>query len=190
MALGELDRLFDPDEFGGSPFAESWHDRAERGLTKLYENWPAPGRAAHLAERKLQTIIDDVRWTGRADRIDGDSAGLTVVDYKTSTQALPVEEAAVSLQLGYYVLAAARDESIGRAGIITGAEFWYPMTSAKSVTTRSFDMARLPDVEARLKVVADGIRSEDWTPRPGTHCERCSLRTLCPAWSEGGPDFS
>ena len=63
------------------------------------------------------------------------------------------------------------------------------MTKDKSVTTRSFDMARLGEVEARLTAVAAGIRNEDWTPQPGAHCERCSLRSLCPAWAEGGPDF-
>jgi ATP-dependent exoDNAse (exonuclease V) beta subunit len=189
-AIRQLDLLFDPDEFGGSPFAESWHDRAKHGLTKLYDNWPAPARAVRLVEHQLEAAIDGVRWTGRADRIDGDPAGLTVVDYKTSTQALTAEDAAISLQLGYYIIAATRDESVSRLGTITGAEFWYPMTKTKSVTTRSFDMARLGEVEARMTAVADGILNEDWTPQPGTHCERCSLRPLCPAWAEGGPDFS
>jgi RecB family exonuclease len=189
-ALRELDRLFDPDEFGGSPFAESWRDRAERGLAKLYGNWPAPGRPARLLEHQLDTTIDGVRWTGRADRIDGDATELTVVDYKTSSQALTGEEAAASLQLGYYVLAASQNAEVGRVGSVIGAEFWYPMTTTKSVTTRSFDMAKLDEVEARLAAVATGIRDEEWTPRPGAHCERCSLRSLCPAWAEGGPGFS
>jgi superfamily I DNA/RNA helicase/RecB family exonuclease len=190
-ALRELDRLFDPDEFGGSPFAESWRDRAEAGLTKLYANWPAPGRPARLLEHQLDTTIDGVRWTGRADRIDGGgTTGLTIVDYKTSTQALTGDEAAKSLQLGYYVLAATQDAEVGRIGSVIGAEFWYPMTATKSIATRSFDMAKLNEVEARLQAVATGIRDEEWTPRPGTHCERCSLRSLCPAWTEGGPAFS
>ena len=126
----------------------------------------------------------------RADRIDCGPTGLTVVDYKTSAQAPSVEEAEMSLQLGYYVLAASRDTTIGRLGTIVGAEFWYPMTRTKSVTTRSFDMGKLGEVEARLTKVANGIRDEEWGPRPGTHCDRCSLRSLCPAWAEGGPDFS
>ncbi len=189
-AQRELDRLFDPAEFGGSPFAEAWRERAGRGLTKLYENWPTPRRPAALLEHQLETVIDGTHWTGRADRIDCGPAGLTVVDYKTSTQAPNVAEAAVSLQLGYYVLAASRDDAIRRLGTVAGAEFWYPMTRTKSVTTRGFDMEKLDEVEARLAAVADGIRDEQWEPRPGTHCDRCSLQSLCPAWAEGGPDFS
>lgn len=189
-AQRELDRLFDPDEFGGSPFAEAWRDRAGRGLMKLYENWPAPRRAAHLLEHRLETVIDGVRWTGRADRIDRGPAGLTVVDYKTSTRVLTGEEAATSLQLGYYVLAASRDDTIRQVGPVAGAEFWYPMTSTKSVATRTFDMTKLGEVETRLTVVANDIRNEEWAPQPGTHCDRCSLRSLCPVWAEGGPDFS
>ena len=185
-----LDRLFDPAEFGGSPFAEAWRGRARRGLSKLYEKWPAPRRSARLLEHRLDAVIDGAKWTGRADRIDGGPTGLTVVDYKTASRALTGEEAAMSLQLGYYVLAASQDETVRQLGAVAGAEFWYPMTQTKSVATRAFDMTKLGEVETRLVAVADGIRNENWAPQPGTNCERCSMRTLCPAWAEGGPGFS
>lgn len=188
-ALNELAHRFDPSEFGGPPFAESWAARAKVGLTKLYEDWPAPQRAGALLEHQLDTIIADVRWTGRADRIEIAPSGVTVVDYKTSKTAASVAEAAESLQLGFYALAAQRDETVAAIGNVVGAELWYPMAKSKKVTTRKFKMERLAEVESRLSSIAAGIKDEDWSPNPGSHCDRCGLRTLCPAWADGGPEF-
>jgi CRISPR/Cas system-associated exonuclease Cas4 (RecB family) len=64
------------------------------------------------------------------------------------------------------------------------------MARAKTVTTRKFDMRLLEQVEARLEAAAAGITAEDWSPSPGSQCERCSLRQVCPAWAEGGPGFA
>ena len=189
-ALRELEASFDPDSFGGDPYASSWLRRATSGLTHLYENWPSPQRRAALLEYSLEASVAGVRWIGRADRIDVSPSGVTIVDYKTSKQPVSTAEAAESLQLGFYVLAAIADTAVGDLGKVDGAEFWYPMAKAKRVTTRDFDIDRLDEVEARLAAVAAGIIDEDWAPTPGNHCERCNLRTVCPAWPEGGPEFA
>jgi RecB family exonuclease len=189
-ALTELESRFDPDDFGGRPFADSWLERGRDGLTRLYGKWPARKRRAIALERTLEAEVGGIRWTGRADRIDIGPGGLIVVDYKTSRSALQVAEAAESLQLGFYALAVGRDGHLSDCGPVIGAELWYPMAATKSVTTRKFDMALLGDVETRLEAVARGISAEDWTPTPGTLCERCSLRQVCPAWPEGGPGFA
>lgn len=188
-ALRELEARFDPDDFGGDPYADSWIRRAVSGLERLYETWPAPRRRTILLEHPLEAAIAGVRWIGRADRIDSSADGVTIVDYKTSRQAATAAEAAESLQLGFYVLASLDDESVAGSGTVTGAEFWYPMARTRRTTTRDFDMDRLEDVAARLATAATGITNENWTPAPGTHCNRCPLRTLCPAWPEGGPEF-
>ena len=187
-ALAELAIRFDPDDFDGPPFSESWRDRAHKGLSHLYGNWPAK-RTPVAVEHILETEIGGVTWTGRADRIDGSPGGMTIVDYKTSKNALSIAEAARSLQLGFYALAASRDPGLAEHGAVVGAELWYPMSKSKRVTTRSFDMDALGDVTARLEAAARGIQAEDWSPTPGAQCERCGLREVCPAWTEGGPEF-
>ncbi len=188
-ALQELNDRFDPYDFEGPPFSNSWVQRAHAGLAKLYQNWPAPQRTAAVLEQRLDTVIAGVRWTGRADRIDVSPAGVTVVDYKTSRSPVTVAEASESLQLGFYALAAQRDEEIGALGAVVGAELWYPMASNKKVAVRKFKMEGLDEVEARLTAIAIGIQNEDWSPNPGPHCDRCGLRSLCPAWADGGPEF-
>ncbi|MDJ0663859.1 MAG: ATP-dependent DNA helicase [Acidimicrobiia bacterium] len=189
-ALGELGARFDPEEFNGPPFSDSWLERGYDGLQRLYSKWPAPKRRATALEHKLETEIGGIKWTGRADRIDVSPHGLTVVDYKTGKSAPTLPEASKSLQLGFYALAAGRDPELGAQGEVVGAELWFPMKSAKSVTIRKFDMAGLTDIESRLEAAAAGIQSEDWSPQPGAQCGRCGLRELCPAWAEGGPEFA
>jgi RecB family exonuclease len=189
-ALEELTEQFVPDDFGGQPFADSWLTRGENGLRHLYEQWPGESRRAVAIEHTLTAEIGGIRWTGRADRIDLSPAGIVVVDYKTSTRVPLVAEAAVSLQLGFYALAAGADSRLRKLGPVTGAEMWYPMDKAKGVTTRKFDMGLLGEVKSRLAEVAAGIRAENWTPLPGASCDRCALRRICPAWAEGGPGFA
>ncbi len=188
-AMTELHAQFDAEEFNGRPFADSWLLRAYGGLNRLYGKWPAPKRRAAVLEHTLETEIAGIKWTGRADRIDVSSHGMTVVDYKTSKSVPSVAEAAESLQLGFYALAAGRDPELAELGDVVGAELWYPMKEAKSVTIRKFDMEGLDAVEARLEAAARGIQAEDWSPSPGSQCTRCRLRELCPAWTEGGPEF-
>jgi hypothetical protein len=96
-----------------------------------------------------------------------------------------VEEAAQSLQLGFYVLAA---DSPSRP--IGGAELWFPATKARSVTTRKFDLANLESVREAMIGAQRGVLAEDWTPRPGSGCERCVVRSVCPEWPEGREAFS
>jgi superfamily I DNA/RNA helicase/RecB family exonuclease len=189
-AIAELEAAFGPDDYGGHPFAQSWLERGREGLTRLYQKWPAPKRRALRLEHELYTEVGGITWTGRVDRIDIGSAGLTIVDYKTSRSAMPIADAAESLQLGFYAVAAGRDDGIAAHGPVIAAELWYPMARAKTVTTRKFDMRLLEQVEARLEAAAAGITAEDWSPSPGSQCERCSLRQVCPAWAEGGPGFA
>jgi superfamily I DNA/RNA helicase/RecB family exonuclease len=188
-ALAEFEVQFEPAEFDGPPFSDSWQSRAKVGLEKLYANWPAPKRSAAFLELTLDAAIGGVTWTGRADRIDVSPTGMTVVDYKTSKTPATGADASESLQLGFYVLAAQRNQEVAAMGDVVGAELWYPMAKGKKVPIRKFEMDRLEAVEARLSTVAAGIQQEDWEPTPGPHCVKCALRPLCPAWAEGGAEF-
>ncbi len=187
-ALAALDDGFAPEAFGPAPWAEAWRARAHRIVTRLYELWPGKGPAIGL-EEPIDFEMAGVRWIGRIDRVERRGDGRHVVDYKTGTSHPTVGEAAVSLQLGLYVLGL-RAEGFEP---VTGAEFWYPaadMNRRKSVLTRSLDLDRLDEVTMTLGQAAAGISSEDWTPRTGTHCERCPVRLVCPEWPEGQEAFA
>jgi superfamily I DNA/RNA helicase len=189
-AVAALDRLWDSGAFGGPAWGGAWRARAERLLTHLYEHWPGRGPAVAL-ERPVALRVGATEWRGRIDRIEQVGApepGLAIVDYKTAATAPTVEEASRSVQLGFYALAAAADPGLARLGPVVEAAFWYPAARAgraKSVTVRRLDLDRLEDVTALMARAEEGIRAEDWRPAPGSHCERCPVRTVCPAWPEG-----
>jgi RecB family exonuclease len=184
-ALEALDGCWDPAAFGGGPWAEAWHHRAATLLEHLYDCWPGVGSAA-LLEHHLEMEVAGTRWRGRADRIEATAGSATrIVDYKTSASAVTTEQAAASVQLGFYLLAAQRDPAVTDLGPPSGAEFWYPAAPTKGVTVRRFDPEHLDEVEGRLRAAAEGIRAEDWTPQPGDHCRTCVVRRVCPARPEG-----
>lgn len=187
-AIEALRAEFDGDAFGGGPWARAWLDRAEAIVGRLYDLWPGEGPAIEL-EHEFTLTVGPARWTGRIDRVErrGDTAH--VVDYKTGTSVPTVDEAATSLQLGLYVLGLRETSDLP----VGGGEFWFPAYrrhTARSVAVRSLDLDRLGEVEEGLTAAAEGIRAERWTPLPGSHCERCPVRLVCPEWPEGREAYS
>jgi RecB family exonuclease len=187
-ALLALDRHFETADFGASGWRTAWKKRAERLLRGLYLDWIRPEARPVLLEHTLELELDGVLWRGRADRIELTPAGTTrIVDYKTTTSPKPRKEAASSIQLGFYLMAARRDPVAASFGEPAEAEFWYPLAGSKHVP---FDPATLPLVEEAMRTVAAGIRAEDWTPTVSGDCERCPVRIVCPEWPEGRESFS
>lgn len=188
-ALAELDQVWERyPPFGPAPIDAAWRRRGRRLLEEMYSNWPG-GQAPPVAlEVELNTEVEGTRWTGRADRVELVDGGLKVVDYKTSKNPPPVKEVAASLQLGYYLLAAAEHPGLSAHGDPVAAELWFPLAQRKN-RAFAFDMSNLPEVRRALAEVAAGIAAEDWRAQVGGHCERCPFRQVCPAWPDGREGF-
>jgi RecB family exonuclease len=185
-----LDEIMDPADFGGEPFAGAWRTRALDGLARLYNMWPSAAAPIGI-ERRVSFELGDVTWRGRIDRIEKDSDGVRIVDYKTSKNPVQLAEAADSLQLGFYALAVGADPDLAKHGEPVGAEFWYPLSPAKKkLTTRSLAMHNLPSLGQRLIELGDAIAAERWEPAPGDWCERCPFASSCPTRAEGGDQFA
>lgn len=178
-AMELLEEVWSDASFGTPELNEAWLGKAREVFAKLYENWPTPDGLPVALETRVEREIEGVRWVGVVDRVERTDAGLRVIDYKTSTSSATKEEAAVSIQLGFYASAIGDDEDV------VSAEFWYPRTRAKSVTRPRLDLSRLDEVQQKMADVTRAIRSEIWEPRVGKHCERCAFRMSCPAWPEG-----
>ena len=189
QAKDELIKTFDPAAFGGLPFSDSWLTRGVKALDHLYANWPSPGMPVAL-EHATALNLGGLPWFGRVDRIETDGDGLRIVDYKTTGSPPLMADVQQSLQLGFYVLAAAADPDLPHDGTAHSAVMWFPAAGGKSVKTRSLELENLPDIKKRLVEAGAGIRDEKWTPRPGPHCDRCPVRPLCPAWFEGREAFA
>ncbi len=187
-AEAALERLWEEADFGSPVLDDAWRRRAERLLTRLYGEWPDDSGRAVALERSLSLEVGGVTWVGRADRIEEHRPGeLRIVDYKTSASPPTLTEARRSLQLGFYLMAAAADDELVALGEPSEAELWYPL--ARGRWRLPFDPTERAAVLERLERVAEGILSEDWTPTVGAHCGRCPVRIVCDRWPEGQEAF-
>ena len=186
-----LDDLWEEAGFGDDAVGRSWRARAEVTLDNMYDLWPTSGPPVAL-EQDLAMRIAGIDWFGRADRIERRGDELHVVDYKTSGQAVKIQDAAESLQLGYYLLAARHDAALRHHGDICGAEFWYPRAKPRktSIATRSFDIALLQSVTETLEEITTSIAAEAFQPIVGPHCADCDVALVCQARPEGREAFA
>lgn len=184
-ALAWLDTVWERYPSFGTPAVDTaWRRRAEKLLAQLYAEWPGGDSEPVSLELSLDMTLEGTEWVGRADRIERTAEGLKIVDYKTTKTAPVLGDVAESLQLGYYILAAAEHPQLASEGPPVAAELWYPLVARKNKAF-PFEMENLAAVRERLIAAAEGIRAERWEPRVSRDCQSCAFRSVCPAWPDG-----
>jgi superfamily I DNA/RNA helicase/RecB family exonuclease len=180
-ALSHLEKEWAKADFGTPQLNEAWLKHAREALTKLYTRWPSKDGLPVEVERRVEAVIGGIEWIGYIDRLERTSAGLRVIDYKTSKSPPTVDESKRSIQLGFYAAAAAD----GSDETVVDAQMWFPRAPTQSVGTRSLDMDLLPEVRQTMEEVTRSILDEVWAPRVNERCKHCEFRLSCPAWPEG-----
>jgi superfamily I DNA/RNA helicase/RecB family exonuclease len=180
-ALSHLEKEWAAADFGTPQLNEAWLRQGRAAVTKLYSSWPSLDGIPVELEKKVDGEFAGVPWVGYIDRLERTSAGLRVIDYKTSKSPTPIEDAKRSIQLGFYATATGD----GSDEPVVEAQMWFPRSGTKSVSTRSLDMGLISEVRATMEEVTRSIQAEDWEPRVSERCERCQFRLSCPAWPEG-----
>ena len=179
-ALEILDEQWAEADFGTPGLTEAWRQKGVELITHLYDHWPGKGHPVAL-EVDVELDVEGTRWVGKIDRLESGSDGrFRIVDYKTGTSAPSQDEAAESLQLGFYALAVAASR-----GEVSTAEMWFPRVNKKSVARRGVATHEIESISDRLTAITRAIRSEDWEPESGEHCKNCAFIRSCPAWPEG-----
>jgi superfamily I DNA/RNA helicase/RecB family exonuclease len=180
-ALSHLEKEWAAADFGTPQLNVAWLKHARDAVTKLYTFWPSHDGIPVELEKKVEAVIGGVPWMGYIDRLERTSAGLRVIDYKTTKNPPSHKEAQHSVQLGFY--AAAVSDEFDEP--VVDAQMWFPRSDTKSVGTRSLDMSFLPEVRETMVEVTRSIHDENWEPRVSGRCERCRFRMSCPAWPQG-----
>jgi RecB family exonuclease len=140
--LAIVDQVWETAQFGTPQLNDAWKAKAVEMLTKLYERWPGKGEPVEV-ELTVESEIAGVRWFGRIDRLERSDEGLRVVDYKTGTRAPREDDAAESIQLGFYAMAVAEAH-----GAVVAAEMWLPRVKSVSVRPSALDAPAPRDGEA------------------------------------------
>lgn len=167
----------------------AWQRRAQQYLDLLHQEWPLDSFPSIHLEHWLRMEINETRWNGIADRIEKEPPGiLRIIDYKTGKTPDSIKDAAESLQLGFYLLAARQDTTLISQGRPASAQMWFwPHPDRKWI--REFDPKNLDQIQHRLEAITRGVQEEQFQPKVGKHCERCSVKIVCPLWPEGQEAF-
>ncbi|MDO5512248.1 ATP-dependent DNA helicase [Corynebacterium sp.] len=146
-------------------------------------------------------VADGVRIRGRMDLLDKDSGDRHwVVDLKTARSAVSHNDAEAHLQLLAYQLALSRgvvrdgevtDPLPGEAPLqVAGGKLVFPahVTDKHGVAERD-QMPRTPEQLEEfahlLPPLLEDMRGPVLTARANDHCERCTVRGICPIQPEG-----
>ena len=129
-----------------------------------------------LLEQPFSLRVDDLRLTGRIDRVDRHKDGIyEVIDYKTGS-AKRAAELQRDLQLGVYALAA---REVFRFDPLRLS--YYYLETGERVTVDK-PQERLAEDRQTILDVADGIRAERFPAKPDRmKCGGCDFRMLCPS---------
>ncbi|MFZ1133540.1 MAG: ATP-dependent DNA helicase [Candidatus Korobacteraceae bacterium] len=128
------------------------------------------GKVAML-EHSFHCEVAGTPVAGRIDRVDEDEDGYVIVDYKTGNPKSQ-DLADRSLQLSIYALAMSASKPVKLL------VFQNLGDNSAVVTLRSPESLR--KAETRIAAAASGIAAGEFEPTPGTHCNWCGYRTICP----------
>jgi DNA helicase-2/ATP-dependent DNA helicase PcrA len=180
---------FNPAWFPSRAIAHQyWRDGM--GMLELWHRGEADAaRRALRFEVGFEMEVGDHLVRGRIDRVDrGPDGGIVLLDYKTARNPAHEEEAARSLQLAIYYLAALRDPELAALGHPVEMQLVYPARVRQGRFTRVSQHPgpnHATEVEERLLALLDGAATESFDPNPHADCRMCAFKPICPMWPQG-----
>lgn len=178
-------------DFGAPWHAVTERSRAQRMLVAL-ASWLVDSRTGLTLvgrEEPFTVQVGEAVVSGKIDRLERDREGrLVVIDLKTGKNKPSREDVAAHPQLALYQLAVAE-------GAFTGGEPAEPggarlvqvgaTPPGPQIQPSLADFAEPGWVAAELARIAEVLRGNSVTARPGKACSRCLVRGCCPAQDDG-----
>jgi DNA helicase II / ATP-dependent DNA helicase PcrA len=162
--------------FGSSDDELQYRDRAVAALARYHERHLAAASEPVWLERGFSFAIGPHQLRGRIDRVDRHPDGdYELIDYKTG-QHKTAAELSDDVQLALYRIAAQEAWEV-EAEL---GSYYYVLDDEKvAVHAAPDDRER---VERTVIEVGEGIRGQDFEPRPSyAICSWCDYRLICPA---------
>jgi superfamily I DNA/RNA helicase/RecB family exonuclease len=180
---------FDPAWFPSRAVAHQYWRDGMAMLRLWHEGEASSARQALRFEVGFEMEVAGHVVRGRIDRVDrGPDDGIVLLDYKTARTPASEEDAARSLQLAIYYLAALRDPELAALGVPVEMQLVYP---AKARQGRFCRVSQHPEpdhadaVERRLVGLLEGAAAEAFDPNPHADCRMCAFKPICPMWPQG-----
>jgi len=151
----------------------------EQALRLFYRREEGSGRLPAFLEKPFRWQEGGIRFSGRYDRVDFETDGPVIIDFK-STDAASQKEAdrrtADSLQMDIYALSFLKTE--GMLPVETRLHF----LESDVVGRAAKGDKELRRAGEKIRQAAEGVRGGDFTARPDWHnCSICEFKTICPS---------
>jgi RecB family exonuclease len=175
-------RLIDPD----SGWVSASHlESAVTMLEKFVAYHTKTTRTVVDAEMRFDISLGRARIKGSVDRLEVEADGsLFIIDFKTGSNVIKVEEAKENLQLASYQVGIA-EGGFTQGTISAGAELVYLGTDAVGATIRSQHTVDVEATKTKLNEIADGMGAATFFATINKRCKGCPVRKSCPVQSDG-----
>ena len=172
------------EEFGKAkiddPVQRELYVRDGSRQLRIFLESPAarPNGAVSLLEHRFVCEIGGIKVRGIVDRVDENSDGYVIVDYKTGS---PKSQKAAddSLQLSVYAIA------LGNGKPVKSLVFQNLANNSTVETARPPE--DLHRTELKIIEVAAGITAGHFEAKPGRHCNYCAYHSICPEMEMTAP---
>jgi DNA helicase-2/ATP-dependent DNA helicase PcrA len=150
----------------------------EMAMRLFYKRQESSSILPRLIEKKFKVLLENVKLTGIWDRVDFHDEGGVIIDFKATSvkdQKEADKRTRDSLQMDIYAFAFARHQ-----------EFAVKETCLHFLESDILGHAKKGEkeflrAEEKIREVEEGIRDQDFQPRPDWHnCSLCDFRTICP----------
>lgn len=172
-------RGWSPEGFLSREHEEARFAAGSEALRRFHREQMATPSDVVAIERPFVFKIDELIIRGRMDRVDRNSDGAVIVDYKAShvrDQGKADDRARDSLQLQVYALA--HEAEWGSLP----HEMRLHFLDSGVVGSAKPDRPRLDKARAKLRSAAAGIRNGSFEPHPNpVTCGYCPFRQICPS---------
>jgi RecB family exonuclease len=175
-------KLIDPD----SGWVSASHcESAVTMLEKFVAYHTKTTRTVVDAEMRFDISLGRARIKGSVDRLEVEADGsLFIIDFKTGSNVIKVEEAKENLQLASYQVGIA-EGGFTQGRISAGAELVYLGTDAAKATIRSQQTVDVEATKTKLNEIADGMGAATFFATINKRCKGCPVRKSCPVQSDG-----
>jgi len=150
----------------------------QAALRRFYDEQEARGRKPTYIEKEFSFTFEGNRIAGRWDRVDETEEGGVIIDYKTADvhdQKSADKKAKENPQLTLYAWAYRE-----RFGTLPARVELYFLDSG-FVGTAVRKEKEIEKMQEKIRVVAEGIRKEDFEARPTyIACQYCAYQDICP----------
>lgn len=168
---------------------DSWwtrkeYERVERMLDLMAAYFTTvPGEVETEVAIKME--LPNSQIYGRIDRIEHDSqtGAVHIADIKTSKTKPTQKDVQANVQLQAYQLAlAAQGMQVEGASLITvGAPGIKQQKDAVKRSQESLDAQQREELAAEFDQISVSMRGPNYRPAPGSYCDQCPYRRICPA---------